>query len=353
MSGFAKLFSSIVTSTIWREADHVRLVWITMLAIADRHGVVEASVPGLADLARVDLTDCVAALKRLAEPDEWSRTKEHEGRRIAEIPGGWRLLNYAAYRDRRGAQDDELSMSPEAVRQRRHRANRGVTERDSALQTVTDGDADVTLSASASASVSENQELQQEPVRRVVAESSIFSLGDRTPTFTDVFGEYAGDVVGLIHSSRRPESIIGVLRGYLQGIDGKVTDGVTLGRAVQEYLATDPQTFNPAYFSGFVSRTRGRKAQARETAAIDAGKVDRVAEEAAADQAAAAKRRAVASFEKDYPDSYAEIVEQAEELVDPKHVRGRGILVRGKIIELIEQSLARRNGNNGGNHASA
>ena len=148
MSGFTKLFSSIVTSTIWREPAHVCKVWITMLAIADKHGIVEGSVPGLADLARVSLDECVAALDRFRSPDPWSRTQEHDGRRIEDIRGGWRLLNYAYYRDMHGKQDDDLSMSPEAIRKRRQRER----ERAEAVTSVTPRDSSVTPSASASTS---------------------------------------------------------------------------------------------------------------------------------------------------------------------------------------------------------
>ncbi len=98
-AGYTKLFSSIIASTIWREPDHVRLVWITMLAICDRYGNVHASIPGLADLARVSIEHCQDALKRLMAPDEFSRTKDYEGRRIKETDGGWLILNRAKYRD--------------------------------------------------------------------------------------------------------------------------------------------------------------------------------------------------------------------------------------------------------------
>jgi len=47
MKPFTKLFSSIVTSSIWRESDHVRLLWVTMLAMADKNGEIWASVGGL------------------------------------------------------------------------------------------------------------------------------------------------------------------------------------------------------------------------------------------------------------------------------------------------------------------
>ena len=46
MAGFTKLFNTIVSSTIWREDSDTRVVWVTMLAMADRDGHVEASNSG-------------------------------------------------------------------------------------------------------------------------------------------------------------------------------------------------------------------------------------------------------------------------------------------------------------------
>lgn len=76
-----------------------------MLAMADQNGYVGASVPGLASRARVSLEACLAALDAFQKPDEWSRTKEFEGRRIAEADGGWILLNHAKYRAAREADE--------------------------------------------------------------------------------------------------------------------------------------------------------------------------------------------------------------------------------------------------------
>lgn len=95
---FTKLFSSITESTIWTTPNHVRLVWITMLAMADSRGRVWASIPGLANRARVTLEEAEDAITRFLSPDKYSRTPDHEGRRIEPIDGGWRLLNHAKYR---------------------------------------------------------------------------------------------------------------------------------------------------------------------------------------------------------------------------------------------------------------
>ena len=103
--GYAKLFSSIVASTIWREDDKTRLVWITMLAMKNERHEVEASIPGLADLARVTLEDCKKAIKKLSSPDEYSRNQLNEGRRIVKTDGGWKILNGEYYRAKMGEED--------------------------------------------------------------------------------------------------------------------------------------------------------------------------------------------------------------------------------------------------------
>ncbi len=105
MAGYTKLFNSILASTIWREPDHVRILWITLLAMADKQGIAEGSVPGLADFARLTVADTRRALKRLAAPDKDSRSQEHQGRRIRPVEGGWHLLNHGKYRAKLNADD--------------------------------------------------------------------------------------------------------------------------------------------------------------------------------------------------------------------------------------------------------
>lgn len=133
--GYTKLFNSIITSTIWTEDDKTRIVWITMLALADKNGEVQGSVPGLARLSGVSVEAAEAALKKFLSPDLHSRTKDDEGRRIEVIDGGWHLLNHAKYRAM--ASKDEAKQS-NAERQKRYRdrqkrnghQSRKVTNRD-------------------------------------------------------------------------------------------------------------------------------------------------------------------------------------------------------------------------------
>lgn len=118
MAGYTKLFSSIIASTIWREEKETKIVWITLLAMANAVGRVDASVPGLADLARVSVDECANAIEVLCSPDSWSRSKQFEGRRLEAVDGGWVILNYQKYRENR---DSEIRRDQNRIAQAKWR----------------------------------------------------------------------------------------------------------------------------------------------------------------------------------------------------------------------------------------
>lgn len=97
---YTKLFNTIVTSTIWQEDKDTKILWITMLAIADFDGKVSGSIPGIANIAGLTIEECNCAMNRLKSPDPYSRTQDFEGRRIQEVEGGWIILNHAKYRSK-------------------------------------------------------------------------------------------------------------------------------------------------------------------------------------------------------------------------------------------------------------
>lgn len=155
---YTKLFQSILTSTIWVEPDRTRIVWITMLALADKNGEVQASIPGLARVAGVPISDCEDAITRFLAPDPYSRTPDDEGRRIEKIEGGWVLLNHEKYR-RLASKDESKEAAAERQRRKRerddrnnrsvsrpvtpcHALSRSVTENRDIAEADTDTDAD-------------------------------------------------------------------------------------------------------------------------------------------------------------------------------------------------------------------
>lgn len=98
MNGFTLLWSRILDSSIWMESKETRIVWITLLAMKDKDGLVKAAKIALAHRARVSVEECDAALAILMAPDPQSMTPANEGRRIEEVAGGWQILNHDLYR---------------------------------------------------------------------------------------------------------------------------------------------------------------------------------------------------------------------------------------------------------------
>jgi hypothetical protein len=111
------------------EPDKTRRVWITMLALADKNGEVQGSVPGLARMAGVDVEACRVALDCFLAPDPDSRTKDDEGRRIEEIDGGWLLLNHAKYR-KMASKEEQIEKATARTRRYRESKARNVVSRD-------------------------------------------------------------------------------------------------------------------------------------------------------------------------------------------------------------------------------
>ena len=94
--GFVKLYGDqLLNSTVWVTTSvETRMVWITMLLLSDQHGIVQASIPGLAKQAGVSIKDVEKAMEVFTNPDKYSRSREYAGRRAEPIDGGGLVLNY-------------------------------------------------------------------------------------------------------------------------------------------------------------------------------------------------------------------------------------------------------------------
>jgi len=125
MTGFTKLFGTIITSSVWSEDDKTRIMWITMLASANAKGHVSGSIPGMATIARMNVEDAERSIKSLCSPDPYSRSKEHEGRRLLECDGGWLIANYQKYRQKR---DPEKRREQNREAKRRQRSQQNVSK---------------------------------------------------------------------------------------------------------------------------------------------------------------------------------------------------------------------------------
>ncbi len=147
---YVKLHSSILTSSLAGESLQVRWLFVgVMLPLADRDGIVEASLPGLAHLARFSIEETERALAVLSSPDQHSRCKDHEGRRIEAVDGGWRLLSYERYRDKSTPDEARAKAAARQRRKRERDASRDVTVSHGASRAVTPSEAEAEAEAEA------------------------------------------------------------------------------------------------------------------------------------------------------------------------------------------------------------
>jgi hypothetical protein len=149
--GYSKLHSSLVASSLWRQPDNVRILFITLLAMCDRHGEVYGTRPGIEHIANIQWNPDEGdqdPFDILMAPDTDSsdllRNPENEGRRIEEIPGGFRLLNFDYYRSLRNDDDrrEQNRLAQERYRNKHSKPPSASVSHGKPLKAHADADAD-------------------------------------------------------------------------------------------------------------------------------------------------------------------------------------------------------------------
>ena len=139
---FVIIDAEILSSSVWSQSAHVRLVWITLLILCDTDGYVGASVPGIASAAGVTLEQAEEAIELFQKPDRYSRTKDNEGRRLELAERGYRVLNFMAHIDRLSA---ERRRSRDRVKKHRARKEERIKQRKETPCNAPEGDGNVTV----------------------------------------------------------------------------------------------------------------------------------------------------------------------------------------------------------------
>jgi hypothetical protein len=118
---FAKIFSQIFDSSI--AADYMnRHVFMDLLVLADREGVVDMTLDAVSRRTNVPEEIVAHAISVLMTPDPKSRSGDEEGRRLIPLDShrdwGWQIVNYEHYRNIR---DEEARRAYFRDKQRAHR----------------------------------------------------------------------------------------------------------------------------------------------------------------------------------------------------------------------------------------
>lgn len=97
---YAKVFSQIFDSSI-AEDYQTRHVFMDLLVLADRFGVVDMTIEAISRRINVPLDIVTAAVCKLCKPDVNSRSANDDGRRLVLLDAhrnwGWRIVNFEAY----------------------------------------------------------------------------------------------------------------------------------------------------------------------------------------------------------------------------------------------------------------
>lgn len=101
--GYVPLFDSITKGTLYGRWPDIGL-WPIVLALSDRHGVVDVALPVIANITGLPAGDVESCMRRFCEPDPQSRSKEEGGARLVRLDPdrswGWRIVNHSAYREK-------------------------------------------------------------------------------------------------------------------------------------------------------------------------------------------------------------------------------------------------------------
>jgi hypothetical protein len=245
---FVKLFGTILQSSIWEQDSDTRVVWITLLALADPDGFVKASLGGLARAAAVSRDACQRAVDCLEAPEIESGTQDYAGRRIERVEGGWQLLNYKKYREIRTP--DQLRNARRQARFREAHRGENVTLLVTPVTTITSPSA--SSSGEAGSSEEEDQAEKKPSVALTVIneqEAAVVAATEQRLTkeaalrvAAEVVFRYWRDRMGFdpartVLTAKREQRIIARLKEnhgdvseLLYCVDGALKDDWTMGR---------------------------------------------------------------------------------------------------------------------------
>lgn len=240
---FVKIYGTILDSSVWGEPAPIVKVWITLLAMADKDGIVRSSLPGLARRAVVELADAEAAIEKFLAPDPYSQDKHRnpdaDGRRIEVVPEGWRLINHAHYRDMRT--DKQVG---DAERQRRHREKEARDTSRPSRDVATDAD----------------EEADTDSEAETTSSTTARDVEKR-------FGDDASMILSILKIEEPTQSTwTAILRGMTEGLGtagGKAVAWDVLVEAAQE-LAAVGGSYSVHRYKTFVTKVIERRSRDAE-----------------------------------------------------------------------------------------
>jgi hypothetical protein len=188
--GFVKAFSSMLDSSVWGLDAETRIVWFTLMLMADKNGMVHAAIPGIARRAAIGVAKTEAAMEIFQAPDPDSRNEENEGRRVERRGRSWKLLNYEFFRNLQAKEAEK------ARKREWWRKNRGKGAKQTELDAELDALEKPSTKTRRNADADADADAEKGSQKRDRAKSSLDSE-------FDFFWEHCAKKVGKLEAKRK------------------------------------------------------------------------------------------------------------------------------------------------------
>jgi len=145
---YGKLHDQIFNSSIMETDLEIRYVWFCLIALADKEGFVDYTIEAIARRINLEADKVQEAIEKLCQPDPSSRSDDEGGKRLIPIRQsfGWKLTNYAYYRDLISQEERREYMRNYM---KNYRSKQGVNKSKQPLTELTHTDTDVDTDADA------------------------------------------------------------------------------------------------------------------------------------------------------------------------------------------------------------
>lgn len=243
---YGKLFAQMYDGTLGTNGPWQALVTFQQLIIlADKDGVVDMTPEALSRRTTVPIDIIQTGLAALEQPDASSRTPDEEGRRIVGLSEGrawgWRIVNYAKYREMRTA-EERRAYHRQYWREKRSKTVTG-SPQESTDSTGTQQTQPIAVSS---------KHKQEAKVENNNTTHALLEFLDRLPANSRQAVEQ------MARAQHNPPAWVAAMSAMLDGMGtavGKSVSPVELGTALTELAATSARP-SPATVRTFIARLK-------------------------------------------------------------------------------------------------
>jgi len=139
MAGYTPVFSTIYGGSLYGRRP-AAAVWASLLPLMDKNGEIDMSITAIVGMTGWPVALLEEGIRQLMEADPYSRSPEHDGRRLVPLDGnrpwGWKAVNHGKYREKARKQMQQMESTESGRDAERKRLARERTAAEKASSDV-------------------------------------------------------------------------------------------------------------------------------------------------------------------------------------------------------------------------